>query len=458
MKRIIRNIFLGGLLATAFTATAQNTMSGYFLDNYTYRYQLNPAFGGEQNFVSMPGLGNLNVGMSGNLNLKDVLYNVNGQTVLFTNPNLSAEEVLSQFGDNNRIGSDIKINVISAGFKAFGGYNTVSLNARASVNARIPKSFIELTKEGLSNRTYDIENLGARGLGYAELAFNHSRDIKQVEGLRVGMAMKFLVGIASMEASFHEAHLTLGQDAWVGQANADIYANIGGFQYEMDENDMNREYVSGANLDGDGSIGPNGFGMAFDFGATYSWRDFNFSLAILDLGWITFSDTQYATTGGLRTVNTDSYVFNVDDEAPNSFSDEWDRFKDDLGGLYQLDNKGNVGSRSVSLGATLNVGVDYALPMYRKLRFGFLSTTRINGPYSWSEARFSANVAPVKCFSADVNFAVGSFGTSFGWLLNFSHTGFNMFLGMDHTLGKLAKQGVPLSSNASVNFGINFPF
>lgn len=33
-----------------------------------------------------------------------------------------------------------------------------------------------------------------------------------------------------------------------------------------------------------------------------------------------------------------------------------------------------------------------------------------------------------------------------------------MFLGMDHTLGKLAKQGLPLSSNAAVNLGINFPF
>ena len=29
---------------------------------------------------------------------------------------------------------------------------------------------------------------------------------------------------------------------------------------------------------------------------------------------------------------------------------------------------------------------------------------------------------------------------------------------MDHTLGKLSKEGVPLSSNASVNFGINVPF
>lgn len=29
---------------------------------------------------------------------------------------------------------------------------------------------------------------------------------------------------------------------------------------------------------------------------------------------------------------------------------------------------------------------------------------------------------------------------------------------MDHTMGKLAKQGVPLKSNAKFNLGIDFPF
>ncbi len=54
--------------------------------------------------------------------------------------------------------------------------------------------------------------------------------------------------------------------------------------------------------------------------------------------------------------------------------------------------------------------------------------------------------------------AFGSFGTSFGWLLNYHNTGFSIFLGMDHTLGKVTKQWAPLSSNASLNFGMNFPF
>jgi len=179
---------------------------------------------------------------------------------------------------------------------------------------------------------------------------------------------------------------------------------------------------------------------------------------VLDLGFISFSDTQYASTDGDQTVNTDSYIFNPSGDADNSFENEWDRLSDDLDKLYQLNDHGNIGSRTRALGATLNVGVDYTFPLYRKLHFGLLSSTRIAGRYSWTEARLSANVHPVKCFSADANIAVGTYGVGFGWLLNLHTKGVNFFVGMDHTLGEVTKQFVPLSSNASVNFGLNFPF
>lgn len=211
-------------------------------------------------------------------------------------------------------------------------------------------------------------------------------------------------------------------------------------------------------MDGDGSIGPNGFGMAFDLGATYKWRDFNFSLGFLDLGWISYFDTKQASTNGMRNISTDKYIFNANEDAANSFESEWDRMSDDLADLYQLSDNGNIGTRNVTLGATMNVGVDYALPYYRRLHFGLLSSSRFQKDFTWTEVRVSANVCPVDCFSADANVAFGTFGASFGWLLNFNHKGFNIFLGMDHTLGKLAKQGIPLNSNGSLNFGMNIPF
>lgn len=96
--------------------------------------------------------------------------------------------------------------------------------------------------------------------------------------------------------------------------------------------------------------------------------------------------------------------------------------------------------------------------MYRKLHFGFLSSTRFNGKYTWTEGRLSANVAPLKWIDGGVNFAVNSFTASCGWILNIHPKGMNIFVGMDHIVGKTSKEFIPLSSNASVNLGFNVAF
>ena len=52
------------------------------------------------------------------------------------------------------------------------------------------------------------------------------------------------------------------------------------------------------------------------------------------------------------------------------------------------------------------------------MTFGFLSSTRINGPYTWTEGRLSANWEPLGWLNGGVNMSVNSFTTSFGWVLN----------------------------------------
>ncbi|MBD5312195.1 MAG: hypothetical protein HDS13_08610 [Bacteroides sp.] len=437
--------------------SAQTTYSGYFLDNYDYRFQMNPAFGNEKGFVSFPALGNLNVNFHGNLHVKDVIYNLNGKTVLFTNPGISTSEAMSRFGDKNRFGTIEKIDLITVGFNAFGGYNAVSLSAVASADVSVPGAFFSLAKEGISNATYDIENMFGNAHAYAQLALNHSRDITQVPGLRVGASLKVLLGGGNVDFRFNEAKLILGEDNWSILSNADIYTSIGGFRYDMKHSKQTgKEYVSGGNVDDGYKL--SGFGLGLDLGAEYEWNDFKFSAAVLDLGFISWGSTQWASTNGTKTFETDKYTFNANGDAANSFDNEWDRLTDDLAQLYQLDNNGELSSRTRALAATLNFAAQWELPEYRRLHFGLLNSTHINGPYTWTQFRLSANVNPVDCFSADVNLAAGTYGVGFGWLLNLHLTGFNLFAGMDHTLGKLSKQGVPLSSNGAFNFGINFPF
>lgn len=458
MKFSIKNLLLSaGLISCALTAEAQMTYSGYFLDNYTYRFQMNPAFGNDKGFVSFPALGNLNIGMTGNLNLSDVVYPLNGKTVLFTNPGISEKEAMSKFKERNRLNANVKEDILSVGFKAFGGYNTVSISALANVEASIPKAFFSLAKQGVQNKTYDIKNMFGTANAYAQIALNHSRDIKQVPGLRVGGTLKVLLGAGNLDFRFNEAELELGENDWIAKTNGDIYASVTGLRFDHDYNDKTgNEYVSGANVD-DG-YGLNGFGMALDLGAEYKWTDFRFSLAVLDFGFMSWGKTQWASTNGTRSINTDAYIFNADDDAPNSFDNEWDRFSGDLAKLYELKDMGELSSRSRMLGATLNLGVDYEFPLYRRLNFGLLNSTRINGCYSWTQFRLSADVNPIDFVSVGINGGLGTFGASFGWMLNIHTTGFNLFAGMDHTVGRLSKQFVPLHSNNSFNLGINFPF
>lgn len=468
MKTINKILIISSIGVAAFSADAQTTYSGYFLDNYTYRYEMNPALNNEKNFVAMPGLGNINIAMRGSLKVSDIIYkNPNGgKNILFTNGLISAAEAMSNFGNKNKIGEDAKINILAGGFKAWGGYNTVTISANESAMFSIPKSFFSLAKEGISNKTYDIKDLAGGAKAYATIALNHSRDIKQVPGLRVGATFKAYLGFANLDAQLKEADLTLGTDAWTAKTRADVYFSMPGAKFKTDiyepkgpaaANQPPREYVSGIDTDAL-SIGVTGFGIGFDLGAQYKWNDFKFSAAFLDLGFISWSNTVKASTNGTQTFTTDAYTFNANGDASNSFKNEFDNLKDDLSKLYQLKEDEGSHSRTSGVGATLNFGVEYELPYYRKLHFGLVNSTRINGPYTWTQFRLSANVAPVKVFSANVNMEVGTFGVGFGWLMNVHVTGFNLFLGMDHTLGKVSKQFVPLNSNASLNLGINFPF
>lgn len=444
--------------AAALCATAQNTQSGYFLDDYAYRFLSNPAlapsFG--KVLVGIPGINNLNMNIRGNLGLTDIIYNVDGRTTTFMNPGVSAAEVMGNLSDHNRLGFDIRENILSVGFGMLGGYSTINLSARANVNVSLPKSIFSFLKEGVTNDTYEIDGLKARAIGYAELSLGHSRNI--TSEIRVGANVKVLLGAGSFKADLDRATLALNRDSWDIITDASIHTSLKGLNYETSySEDTHREYVSGI----DGSFKPiNGLGFGIDLGATYAPKalnDWEFSAAVLDLGFIKWDNDLLATTNGERRFQSSIYNFSADDNAPNSFSNEWDRMLHSLEELYQLDDAGNTGGYTQALNATVNLGASYTLPVYRRLKFGLLNTTRIAGGFSWTDFRLSANINPVKNISLGVNGNAGTLGCGFGWIANLRipFAGIQLYLAQDNFFGKVAKQGVPLSSNVSLSLGLN---
>lgn len=436
MKYINKYMALGLLSMCSLHAMAQQLNSAYFTNDYKFRHTMNPAYGNEQNYVSMPGFGNVNVSTMGNFGYEDVIFDnpmfpstSKDRLTTFMNPYISTADALKGFnsGDNKILG-DVSITVLSAGFKGFGGYNTVELNARTSFGVSMPYELFELAKN-TGNRTYNIGNISANGQAFAELAFGHSRQIN--EKLRVGAKVKLLFGAGRGDVNIDNVKADLAaDDKWTVSGHAKSEVSVKGFTYKTEEKEYKEEgrgtyqYVNDVDVDG---AGLGGFGLAFDLGGVYKINnDFTVSAALLDLGFIKWSNNMVAVNGG------EEFVFNGfhdvavnEDRGGSTLSMQGDKYSDQLADFANLQDKGDEGGRTTGIGATLNLGCEYTLPVYRKITFGVLSSTRFRGDYSWTEARVSANWTPLKWIDGGVNMAFGSYRNSFGWVLNFHPKGYN---------------------------------
>lgn len=265
-------------MAVGCSAAAQTINSAYFTEDYKFRHMLNPAFGNEQNYVSIPALGNISVNTHGNFGYRDVIMSnpmypslSDKKMTTFLNPYISAEDALSGFSTgNNRITGDVSLTILSAGFKAFGGYNTIEINSRTTTGVSLPYELFEFAKN-TGNHSYDIGDINAHAQSFAEIAFGHSRQIN--DKLRLGAKLKVLVGLGRADVKMRnmKADLT-AEDKWTitGEATADV--SMKGFSYVSEEKEYNIEgsgtYERVNNVDLDG-VGVGGFGMAIDLGGVY---------------------------------------------------------------------------------------------------------------------------------------------------------------------------------------------
>ena len=444
------------------TSFAQDFNSSYFVEGSLYRHQANPALADSMSYASIPGVGSLHVKSLGNFGIRDVIRDnplypnkSDKRKTTFLNPYLNNQ--LEGFKELNRFGVFADINLLSVGFKAMGGNNNISIRAKAMAYGRIPKTLLEMAVN-TGNEHYDIDDVNAMGRAYTELAWGHARKIN--DKWRVGAKFKLLFGIANATADVSglKANLT-PEGTWRLNGDMQSHLSMKGAKYTSKQKDYKTaskgsyEYVDGVDVNGSG-IG--GLGMSIDLGGEYAInQDWKVSAALLDLGFIHWSNDIYATNREKEFIFEGFHDTSIQEDGNNTPKEQSHKYGDQLADFYHLNDLGNVGSRTTGVGATLNMGVEYKLPTYRNLKFGLLSSTHFQEPFTWTEARLCANIAPLKWLDGGVNFAVNTFTTSAGWILNIHPRGFSFYVGMDHLIGKTTKEWIPLSSNASFAMGMN---
>ena len=414
----------------------------------------------------------MNLGTTGNVGLGSFLYPYggNGQLTTFMNSSITADQFLGGLKDNNKVNANLHLTLLSAGFKGFGGYNTLEIGLRSQTALNLPYQLFEFMKLGQtgSNTVYHMDGIGLQSHTYAEIALGHSHPIN--DKLRVGAKFKILLAGAYADVKVDELTATLNDDHWTVKANGELNAALKGLTMPTKAESgkhldapTEADLIDWDHIDVDGP-GLGGFGLALDLGATYKLLDnLTLSASLNDLGFINYHHNiqgrtlnQEWTFDGFHDIAIDSELGSDD---PLSLDTQLDDLGNQLEDFASFHRKSVDGTVKRALAATLNLGAEYEMPFYRKLSFGFLSTTAFRGDYTWSEGRLSANIAPNKWFEAGINGSLSTYGASWGWILNFHPKGVGLFIGMDQVVGKVSKQFIPICNmNMNVSVGVNVLF
>ena len=245
---------------------AQTSRTGYFMENYSYRYMANPAFAPTHGFISVPLLGNLETSFNTNSGASDFFFPLSdGSLGTFLHPEISSDLFLNGLQDFTSLGLDLDMGILNAGFYVGRNFFTVGINLHEDFSADVPKDAFALLKQRMDNgtKTYHIQGLNAVANAYADISLGMSTDI--FDNLRVGGRLKLLLGIAAADLNVSKLDASMSDELW--QTDAVIDANVYGRGIEFELEDESPHYVSGVRETGDYGIAGTGF--AGDLGVTY---------------------------------------------------------------------------------------------------------------------------------------------------------------------------------------------
>lgn len=438
-------------------AAQHNHRTGYFLDGYTYKYKLNPAFGADRGYFAIPVLGYTTVGAETNLKLSNFLYpTADGTLTTFLSPSVSAEQAMKGIHDMNPLNVNADLAILSFGFNAGKSFNTVDLSLKADARVNVPGGLFSWAKEYAD--VLDLSRLGVNVDSRLELAYGYSRTIGQ--NIRVGARIKLLAGLAKARYSMDKLTLRMNEQAWtVESAGEGFMSSPLGILTEGDDARITGFEIPEVQQLADKMLSGLNLGMAVDLGFSMDIIKYlTVSASITDLGFISWNNVYRL---GAPDKPWEYKGFEGIGNEDMNIEEQFGVLGEELLSLVYPCVSSSGGKLADMLSMTAHVGVEFRMPFWQRLSVGALGTARIDGPYSWYEGRASVNLALFRWLSFTGNYAYSTFGESYGAALNLHPAGFNLFIGLDSfkPLMNVTPQYVPIDSfNTNLAIGLNIAF
>lgn len=434
----------------AMKGMAQTAKSAYFMDGTFHNFRINPAMKAERGFFSLA-LGNMSIATNGNVGVSHFLYPDGDQLTTFMSGKVDQDEFLGRLPEYARLGMNFDETLFGLGFRLLGGYTSFSVSVHSNTSMALPKGFFEFAKKGLQDQHYNFSGINMHSMNYAAATLGYSREV--YKGLRVGVNLKYLMGLAYTDFTFDRFNIELSEDRWRIEGHAQAQAALGSEVYFEDED---------ASLDAlrMGPLASAAKGFAVDLGVVYDMKEFvpglTVSASIVDLGSINWQYMMSIENNGEPICWEGLKDANIDNMG-TALEEELEKLGEKAEKIMDLEVN-DIHSESTKLGVTMYVGAEYNMPFYKPLSVAMLYGKRFS-PYAysgWDDIRGFVNIAPLKWFEASANVGYSTFGTSLGWMLNFHPAGINFFVGSDYMITKVTPQFIPVNNlNSHVTLGVN---
>lgn len=428
IKMKLRSCLLATLVLCALaspSARSQELETGYFLGGNPYAFRLNPAFQSERNIVSVA-LGQTGLQAWSNLGVSTLFYpDGNGHLYTFMNDQVGSAEFLRKIGKQNRMDLDARVNLLTVGFWADRRFFTIDLNVRSLNAVSAPYDLFSFWKDGTQGPgSFDFSGTGFRSKSFVEAAFGWSKNYDNV--FNVGFRAKALVGIIEAEILAQKMTLSMTSDRWEVQARSIMNASSPSLAYSRDGDEISLDAL----YFDERRIGPAGYGLAVDLGASWNVLPIlTLSASVLDLGPMRWNRE-------IKGVSPDTGYAWAPSEGEDSGDDSWqgeiDEATSALSGIFRFKDQSGTGGAFEMLPFRVNMGAELRMPFYERLSVGLLYQGRGGSVFSRHTGRFSLNWNPLDFLSMASSLSLNKVGESVGFALNLHPAGVNLLIGCDY--------------------------
>lgn len=441
------------LLCAAPLASAQSFNSGYFLDNYVYKYRLNPSLMPEKSFLAI-GVGNVNAEIKTDLAISSFLYPTDKGLVTGLNQAISSQEFLSHFDKSNGIIANANVNLFAWGIRKEKKFSCLEVNLRVSADAFLPRDLFAFLKDGSSQQNFDFSPLAVDVNAMVELAYARSRYIgdKFILGYKLKVLQAF-----GVDMKCNTLGLAMNNSYIKGEGNANVNLAIGPITLNTnDDGSLDLKNLKpGVNLNG---FKPN-LGGAIDLGFTWEpTRNLKLTAGVTDLGFVSY---KYNYVGSAQaSASYEGFQLDPSSDIQASLKEQFDAKIKELGKCYSVSFDGKTYEKKEMLPYTIDLGARLRIPFLRRLSVGAFYTYKNmpgikNGGYS--DLRAGATLTPFNWLSASVNMGKSSIGKVCGAAASITLLGINVWAGVDAYMGSLGLWPAPEGLTLPI-YGQNIPF